>query len=121
MLERTAAVVVVGSANVDMIVRSERLPRPGETVVGEFLTARGGKGANQAIAAYRLGASVALIARVGDDGPGESVLQSCRDEGLDVTGVAIDPEAMTGVALILVDKDGQNMIAVASGANSRLT
>src|SRR5438445_6461624 len=110
MLEPSPEIVVVGSANVDMIVRSDRLPHPGETVVGgEFLTAGGGKGANQAIAARRLGARVALIARVGNDGPGHSVLESCRNEGLDLTAVKVDPEENTGVALILVDGDGQNM------------
>ncbi|HLZ10651.1 MAG TPA: ribokinase, partial [Chloroflexota bacterium] len=122
MLDRSPAIVVVGSANVDMIVRSDRLPQPGETVVGgEFQTAGGGKGANQAIAASRLGAAVALIARVGNDAPGQSVLQSYRDEGLDLSAVTVDPDAKTGVALILVDAAGQNMIAVASGANGRLT
>src|SRR6185295_8141842 len=104
MLEGAPEIVVVGSANVDMIVRSARLPQPGETVVGgQFLTAGGGKGANQAIAASRLGARVALVARVGDDEPGHSILQSGREEGLDVTAVTVDSEARTGVALILVD------------------
>lgn len=116
------AIVVVGSANVDMIVRSERLPGPGETVVaGDFITAGGGKGANQAIAARRLGAKVTFVARLGADGPGRFALDSFKAEGLDLTALNVDSDAPTGVALILVDRDGQNMIAVASGANSRLT
>lgn len=117
-----AAVVVVGSVNVDMIVRSERLPRPGETVVGgEFVEAGGGKGANQALAAHRLGADVRFIARVGRDGPGETSLRRFRDEGLRTTWISTDPSAPTGVALILVDARGQNLISVASGANLRLS
>jgi ribokinase len=122
MTERATKVLVVGSANVDMIVQSERLPRPGETVVGgEFSTAGGGKGANQAIAARRLGADVAFVARVGQDGPGQFTLDALRAEGLDLAWMTVDPDAATGVALILVDRDGQNMISVASGANSHLS
>ena len=122
-MTRTApTIIIVGSANVDLIVRSERLPNPGETVVGDdFLTAGGGKGANQAIAARRLGADVTFVARVGDDGPGRFALDSFKAEGLDLTAVRVDQVAPTGVALILVDQYGQNMIAVASGANSHLS
>jgi ribokinase len=115
-------IVVVGSANVDMIVQNDRLPRPGETIAGgRFRTAGGGKGANQAIAARRLGAQVALVGRVGDDGPGRLLRDSMGDEGLDLTHLRVAPDDATGVALILVDRDGQNMISVASGANSRVT
>ena len=122
MTEQAPKVLVIGSANVDMIVHSERLPRPGETVVGgRFISAGGGKGANQAIAARRLGADVTLVARVGDDGPGQFTRDAFRAAGLDLTWVSVDSEAATGVALILVDKVGQNMISVASGANLRLS
>jgi len=122
MSEHPPRIVVVGSVNVDLIVRSERLPRPGETVVGEELvTAGGGKGANQAVAARRLGGDVAFVARVGRDGPGELSTVAYRAEGLDLTGLTVDPEAPTGVALILVDRAGQNLISVAPGANLRLT
>lgn len=115
-------VVVVGSVNVDMIVRSERLPRPGETVVGrEFVEAGGGKGANQAVAAHRLGAEVRFIGRVGHDGPGEASLGRFKTEGLPTTWLSADPKATTGVALILVDAQGQNMISVAPGANLKLS
>jgi ribokinase len=120
--QESAAVVVVGSVNVDMIIRSERLPRPGETIVGgEFVEAGGGKGANQALAAHRLGADVRFIARVGRDGPGETSRRRFRDEGLRTTWISEDPAAPTGVALILVDAGGQNLISVASGANLRLS
>src|SRR5260221_9932982 len=112
MIERAPSIVVVGSANVDMIVHSDRLPGPGETVVGgDFLTAGGGKGANQAIAARRLGAVVSFVARVGHDGPGQFALTSFQDEGLDLALVTVDHDAATGVALIIVDRHGQNLIA----------
>ncbi len=114
-------IVVVGSANVDMIVRSERLPRPGETVVGgAFQSAGGGKGANQAIAARRLGAEVVFVARLGDDGPGRELRVAFRREGVVDQAIIVDPDAATGVALILVDAAGQNMISVAPGANGQL-
>lgn len=115
-------VVVVGSVNVDMIIRSERLPRPGETVVGgEFVEAGGGKGANQALAAHRLGAEVRFIGRVGHDSQGEASLSRFMTEGLTTTWLSADPSATTGVALILVDAQGQNMISVAPGANLQLS
>jgi ribokinase len=115
-------IVVVGSANVDMIVRSTRLPRPGETVSGsDLITAGGGKGANQAIAAQRLGADVAFVARVGGDALGQFVVTTLEDEGLDHRHVTVDSSAPTGVALILVDENGQNMISLSPGANARLT
>ncbi|MGH2458295.1 MAG: ribokinase [Chloroflexota bacterium] len=116
-----ASVVVVGSVNVDLIVRSERLPRPGETVVGgDLLTAGGGKGANQAMAAHRLGADVRFIARIGHDGPGDFVQTSFESERLSSRWLTVDPVAATGVALILVDRRGENVISVAPGANARL-
>ena len=116
-----ARVVVVGSSNTDMVVKLDRLPVPGETVLGgQFVTAGGGKGANQAVAARRLGAEVAFVARVGSDTLGAAALSAFAAEGIDVAYVARDPEAPSGVALILVDRDGENVIAVAPGANGRL-
>ena len=114
-----ARVVVVGSANVDLVWNGPRLPRPGETVTGgSFATVLGGKGANQAAAAAALGAQVAFIGCVGDDEHG----RMCRDDltarGVDCTHVAVAAEA-TGVALITVDARGENAIAVAPGANRR--
>ena len=122
-LERLCArVLVIGSANVDFTVALSRLPRPGETVSeGTLLVARGGKGANQAVAARRLGAEVRLIGCVGDDASGREVRQALSDEGIGVDGArppATGPA--TGTALIVVDRDGRNQIAVAPGANRAL-
>lgn len=117
-----ARLVVVGSSNTDLIVRSDRLPRPGETVLGgDLITAPGGKGANQAVAAARLGAAVTFVARVGRDMFGEAALENFQREGLDTRYVIRDATAPSGVALIVVGLDGQNLIAVAPGANGRLT
>jgi ribokinase len=111
-------VTVVGSANVDLVARCDRLPRPGETVTdAEFARVPGGKGANQAVAAARLGARVRFVGRIGRD---DLVLRSLVDEGVDVSGVMRD-EGESGVALILVEKSGENVIVVAPGANRRLT
>ncbi|MFJ3820277.1 ribokinase [Streptomyces nodosus] len=113
--------LVVGSANADLVVRVERRPAAGETVLGSDLVVHpGGKGANQAVAAARLGARTALLARVGDDGHGELLLRSQRAAGVDTTGV-LAGGAPTGVALITVDPSGDNSIVVSPGANARLT
>jgi ribokinase len=110
-------ITVVGSANTDLVARCERLPRPGETVTdAEFQRVPGGKGANQAVAAARLGASVRFVGHVGRD---DLVLRSLEREGVDISGVGRD-DGESGVALILVDREGENMIAVAPGANRRL-
>jgi ribokinase len=115
-------VVVVGKANVDYLVRGPRLPGPGQSVNGDsFQEAVGGKGANQAVAAARLGARVALVARVGRDGRGDAVLASLHDESVDTRFVTRDPEAPTGVALCQVAGSGEKQILSAAGANARLT
>jgi ribokinase len=117
-----ARVLVVGSANVDFTVALERLPEPGETVTeGTLLVARGGKGANQAVAARRLGADVRLIGCVGDDPAGREVRAALAEEGVGVAGVASGGGAATGTALIMVDRSGRNQIGVAPGANRALT
>ena len=117
----TPRIVVVGSVNTDLVVRGPRIPVPGETVTGgTFLRADGGKGANQAVAAARLGADVALVARVGEDDLGTDSVAGLRREGIDVGHVTTDPEQPTGVALIMVDRAGENSILVAPGANARL-
>jgi ribokinase len=114
--------VVVGSSNTDMIIRLGRIPRAGETVLGgEFLTAAGGKGANQAVGAARAGGQVTLIARVGRDAFGDEALAGLRRDGVDVRHVVRDSAAPSGVALIFVAQDGENSIAVASGANAKLS
>ena len=116
-----ARIVVVGSANTDMVVKAARIPQPGETVLGsEFMMVPGGKGANQAVAAARLGAEVTLVARLGDDLFAEASMRSFREAGIHTEAVVRDPEAASGVALILVDSGGENAIAVAPGANARL-
>jgi ribokinase len=115
-------IVVVGSSNTDMIVKLPHLPKPGETVSGgAFSTAAGGKGANQAVAAARAGADVGLVARVGDDSFGEQAIAGFVGDGIDVRHVTRHPAAPSGVALIFVDDAGENCIAVAPGANARLT
>ncbi len=110
-------ITVVGSANVDHVARCERLPRPGETVTdATFERVPGGKGANQAVAAARLGAQVRFVGRVGRD---DLPLQSLIEAGVDISGVVRD-DGETGVALILVDSEGENVIVVAPEANRRL-
>ena len=114
-------VLVVGSANVDFTVQVGRLPRPGETVSGGTLLVNyGGKGANQAVAARRLGAEVRLIASVGDDASGRAIREVLAAEGIGVDGVISSAAAATGTALIVVDAEGRNQIAVAPGANRTL-
>ena len=114
-------IVVVGSANTDLTVVADHLPAPGETVLGgRLVQAGGGKGANQAVAAARAGAHVTFVGRVGDDAFGSATLQNLHAEGIDTSYVGVDAEAASGVALIVVDHRGENMIAVASGANARL-
>ncbi|WP_434587873.1 ribokinase [Streptomyces sp. A5-4] len=113
--------LVVGSANADLVIGVERRPAPGETVLGSDLAVHpGGKGANQAVAAARLGARTALLARVGDDAHGRLLLESQRAAGVDTDGILVGG-APTGVALITVDPSGDNSIVVSPGANARLT
>jgi len=117
-----ACVTVVGSLNMDLVARSPRIPRPGETILGgEFRTAPGGKGANQAVAAARMGGQVSMVGRVGSDAFAQSLLDGLAADGIDHAYVMRDPEAATGVALIVVDDRGENSIVVASGANMRLS
>ncbi|MFG2632943.1 ribokinase [Streptomyces sp. NPDC048362] len=112
--------LVVGSANADLVIDVERRPAAGETVLGGDLAVHpGGKGANQAVAAARLGARTALLGRVGDDGHGRLLLDSLRAAGVDTAGVLVGG-APTGVALITVDPSGDNSIVVSPGANGRL-
>ena len=117
-----AVIVVLGSSNTDMVVPVSRIPGVGETVLGEDLViAPGGKGANQAVAAARLGAQVRFIGAVGDDAFGEGSLSGLRAEGIDTEHLRTVPGAPSGVALITVDGEGRNAIAVAPGANGRVT
>jgi ribokinase len=115
-------IVVVGSLNADLTVRTRRLPRPGETVTGSDLsTSPGGKSSNQAAAAALLGADVALVGRVGDDTHGAFLLDRARTAGVDTARVAQLDDAATGTAVIAVDEAGENSIIVSPGANAHLT
>jgi ribokinase len=122
MTPEQARILVIGSINMDLVVRAGSMPMPGETVLGgDFTTSPGGKGANQAVAAQRLGGAVTLIGRVGDDAFGEQLRAGLGEEGIDVEHVETTDNAPTGVAFIIVDTQGENSIVVASGANSLVT
>ncbi|MDB6122219.1 MAG: Ribokinase [Pedosphaera sp.] len=115
------SILVLGSSNTDMVIRVKRIPKSGETVLGgEFTSAAGGKGANQAVGAARAGGKVTFIARVGKDVLGETAISQFIAEGINVDFIVRDPQSPSGVALIFVGQDGENSIAVASGANGRL-
>lgn len=112
-------ITVVGSLNMDLVIRTPRLPLPGETLSGgPFATYPGGKGANQAVAAARLGAAVAMVGRVGDDAFGEELRAGLIHAGIDAAQVPAAPGMATGVALITVEEGGQNTIVIAPGANA---
>jgi len=114
-------IVVIGSINTDMVVRSSQLPFPGQTLMGHsFQTTGGGKGANQAVAAARLGAEVSLIARIGDDAFGKMSIENFKKEKINIENIYTDNDAPSGVAFIVVDDKGENIIVVAPGANATL-
>lgn len=116
------SILIIGSLNMDLIVRAPRIPAPGETILGHaFSTAPGGKGANQAVAAAKLGAPVKMIGRVGADDFGKQLRAQLHAVGVDTRFVIDDAETGTGVALISVDDAGQNSIIVAAGANARVS
>lgn len=111
-------VLVIGSANVDLTIRVDRLPAPGETASGgDFYTSFGGKGANQAVAALKAGSEVRFFAKVGSDTNGEAIIRNLQDLGLDTQGISRHASVPSGVALIMVDRKGKNAIAVAPGSN----
>jgi ribokinase len=115
-------IVVVGSANTDMVVQIDHLPEPGETVLGgEYTQNLGGKGANQAVAAARLGADVTFVARLGEDTFGDVSIEAYKTEGIDTSYIVRDGKSPSGVALIMVDREAENIIAVAQGANANLS
>ncbi|MFZ5808316.1 MAG: ribokinase [Chloroflexota bacterium] len=115
-------IIVLGSINMDLVVRAPRLPRLGETILGgEFQTFPGGKGANQAVACARLGGRVRMIGKVGEDAFGKSLVAGIAQNGVDVSAVEVDSTAATGVAFITVTHSGDNAIVVAPGANGRVT
>jgi ribokinase len=115
-------IVVIGSANMDMIVRTARLPKAGETVLGDnFMQSRGGKGANQAVAAARLGAEVTFVARLGRDSFGKDAFEAYEKEGINTRYIVWDEDTPSGVALIMIDSEGEDIICVAPGANGKLS
>jgi len=119
---KTADVVVIGSLNLDLVVGVARLPRPGQTVAGPSARrSPGGKGANQAVAAARLGGRVRLAGLVADDGFGPELRSAVAARGVDVAHVGVVQGSSTGMAFIVVEESGENMIAVAAGANGELT
>ncbi len=121
-MAKAPTITVVGSTNLDMVATAQRLPVPGETVTDAVLERfPGGKGANQALAAQRLGSDVSLVACVGDDAAAGEALALLRDGGVDLSTVVTIANAATGVALIAVSADGENQIVVAPGANRLLT
>ncbi len=112
---------VIGSINIDLVVRAPRFPKPGETVSGgELETVPGGKGANQAVAAARMGLEVALFGGVGDDVFGPKLCSNLESEGIDISQIKLLPDTATGVALIVLDPSGQNTIVSSHGANDAI-
>ena len=121
MPPRPPRIVVVGSANTDLVMRVRYLPRPGETVLGgTFASVLGGKGANQAVAAARAGAHTTFVAKVGTDAMGDAAIAAYRAVGIDTTHVSRHESSPSGVAIVVVNEAGENAIAVASGANGML-
>lgn len=115
-------IIVVGSSNTDMVIKSKRIPVPGETILGgDFLMNPGGKGANQAVAAARLGGDVTFIARTGNDMFGKRAVELYKKEGINTKFITTDEKEPSGVALILVDEKGENCISVSKSANEKLT
>ncbi len=116
-----ADIIVIGSLNADLVVRTPHFPRPGETIRGDDLaTIAGGKGANQAVAAARLGAAVAMVGCVGVDGFGTTLIENLRQNKVDATHVRRDGSAATGTAIIVVDSHGENSIVLSPGANGKM-
>lgn len=121
-MKSTAKLVVLGSINADHILNLNHFPTPGETVTGQdYQVALGGKGANQAVAAGRSGADIAFIACVGDDDTGNKVCQQLASDQIDISAISTVPDATTGVALIFVNRAGENVIGIHAGANAALT
>lgn len=117
-----AKVLVVGSINMDLVVRVPHSPRPGETVLGgDFETFPGGKGANQAVAAARMGGEVTMVGRVGTDNFGDTLIQGLIEDNIKTTYVIKDSDTPTGIAMVAVAADGENLIVVASGANYKVS
>jgi ribokinase len=120
-MAKPSSIVVIGSSNTDMVIRTQRIPSPGETILGgDFFMNPGGKGANQAVAAARLGGQVCFICKTGDDLFGRKAIEQFLKEGIDTRFVQVDDRNPSGVAMISVDPAGENAIVVAPGANAAL-
>ena len=114
-------IYIIGSSNTDMVIKSNSIPKPGETIIGgDFYSFQGGKGANQAVAASKLGGKVIFICKVGDDSLGNKSIKEYESHGINTEYICVEKDEHTGVALIMVNKEGENLISVASGANSKL-
>ena len=114
-------IYIIGSSNTDMVIKSNSIPKQGETIIGgDFYSFQGGKGANQAVAASKLGGKVIFICKVGDDSLGNKSIKEYESHGINTDYICVEKDEHTGVALIMVDKEGENLISVASGANSKL-
>lgn len=121
MIDSKNYVIIIGSSNIDLNIYSERLPKPGETVTGGiFKQYLGGKGANQSIASVRSGSNTIFIGKVGRDLYGEHMISQLKDDGVNTDYILKDPTESSGIAFIMIDKDGENMISVAPGANAKL-
>lgn len=115
-------ILIVGSSNTDMVIKTQKFPSPGETILGgKFLMNAGGKGANQAVAAARTGGNVTFVGKIGNDIFGKQAVQQLKEEGINVDFVSVDEENPSGVALITVDSKGENSIVVAPGSNGTLS
>jgi ribokinase len=114
-------ILVIGSSNTDMVIKTTKFPSPGETILGgDFFMSAGGKGANQAVAAKRLGGTVSFLGKIGTDMFGQQAIQLLKEEGINVDSVRTSPEKPSGMALITIDSNGENSIVVAPGANETL-
>jgi ribokinase len=121
MPEETGYVLIIGSSNMDLNIYSKRFPNPGETVTGgTFKQYLGGKGANQAVAAVRSGAKTIFIGKIGKDSFGDVMVSRLKNEGINIKHIIRDPQEPSGVAFILIDENGENMISVAPGANFKI-
>lgn len=121
-IKKDTKILVVGSANMDMVITAPHFPQPGETIAGYgFMTNHGGKGANQAVAAARLGAKVAFVGKVGNDQFGQAMKDMMCQEGIDVSALSVASQIPTGVALIITVPSGENTIVIEPGANAQLT
>ncbi|MDW3191045.1 MAG: ribokinase [Cytophagales bacterium] len=122
MMKNSNKVIVMGSSNTDMVIQSGHLPKPGETILGgRFEMVNGGKGANQAVAAARLGASTTFIGKMGNDVFAQQALKGLQEDGIDTEFTSIKEGSASGIALIMVDEAGENCISVASGANAEIS